>query len=470
MTFTLAIVGRPNVGKSTLFNRLTGTRHAIVDDTPGVTRDWREGQGHLGPLEFTVIDTAGWEYAPKETLQARMVEMTQAAAEQADMLLMVVDGRSGITATDRDIAKRIRKFGKPVALCVNKAESKLDASIAQDAERLGFGDAAAISAEHGEGLADLYQVLINAMKDGQMMDGQKKDSVETSIDVSDDAENSAHLSSAHPSSPLHIAIVGRPNAGKSTLMNALLGKERVLTGPEAGITRDAIAADFTYRGQPIKLVDTAGMRKKSNVQAKIEKAAVSDAVRVIKYAHVVVVLLDSQTALEKQDLAIASLVESEGRGLVIAINKWDLVEDKDAYMDAVKERIRDVLPQIKSVPILTISALQKKQLHKVLDAALEVYKVWNSKLGTGELNRWLEKAVTKHTPPMVDGIRLKIKYMTQTKIRPPTFQLFINKANELPESYSRYLINAMRDHFDLPGIPIRFILRKGKNPYDKNSE
>jgi GTP-binding protein len=456
MTFTLAIVGRPNVGKSTLFNRLTGTRHAIVDDTPGVTRDWREGKGNLGPLEFTVIDTAGWEYAPKETLQARMVEMTQAAAEQADMLLMVVDGRAGITATDRDIAKRIRKFGKPVALCVNKAESKLDASIANDAMKLGFGEPAAISAEHGEGLADLYSVVEGKISSSSLM-------------PSEEENESAEESDEKPleSSPMHIAIVGRPNAGKSTLMNALLGKERVLTGPEAGITRDAIASDFTYRGQPIKLVDTAGMRKRSNVQAKIEKAAVSDAVRVIKYAHVVVVLLDAQTALEKQDLTIASLVESEGRGLVIAINKWDLVKNKEEYMETVESRIKDVLPQIKSVPILTISALQKKQLHKVLDASLEVYKVWNSKLGTGELNRWLEKAVTKHTPPMVNGIRLKIKYMTQTKIRPPAFQLFVNKANELPESYSRYLINNMRDHFNLPGIPIRFVLKKSKNPYDK---
>jgi GTP-binding protein len=468
--FTLTIVGRPNVGKSTLYNRLTGTRHAIVHDTPGVTRDWREGQGSVGPMEFKIIDTAGWEYAEKDSLQTRMVEMTIMAAHEADILLMLVDGRSGITATDRDIAKRIRKFGKPIALVVNKAESKLDAQLTKDCFALGFGAPALISAEHNEGMADLYELIDRVRSEAGAKD-PKNTAFEVEVELTKEEAEAEELPpevERHISTdPLHIAIIGRPNAGKSTLMNAFLGKERVLVGPEAGITRDAITADFVYKGRAIKLVDTAGMRRKANVQEVLEKMAVGDALRVIRFAQIVIVLLDAQTALEKQDLAIAALVESEGRGLVIAINKWDLVEDKDAYMEAFEERMVDVLPQIKDVPIITLSALKGRNVPAILDAAIKVYALWNTKIGTGALNRWLDEATHAHTPPMVNGIRLKIGYATQTKIRPPTFQLFMSKSEKMPDSYVRYLMNNMRAHFRLPGVPLRFILRKKKNPYDK---
>lgn len=450
MPFTLAIAGRPNVGKSTLFNRLTGRRVAITDDTPGVTRDWREGEGNIGPLEFSIIDTAGWEHAGKGTLQARMTGQSIMAIERADAVLFVIDGREGVTSTDQDIARALRKTGKPIALVANKAESNLKGEILAQAIRLGFGEPTAISAEHNLGMADLYDA-VEAL-------GLEEKAVEASED--DDA--------VRPDKPINIAFIGRPNAGKSTLMNQLLKEERVLTGPEAGITRDAISADFSYKGRPMRLVDTAGIRRRSKVEDKLEKMAVGDTLHTIQHAEIVVLLMDATLALEKQDLALADMVEKEGRGLVVAINKWDLVEKKnrEKYLEAFTKRMGEALAQVKDVPVVTMAAETGENIHKVIDAVLRVHALWNRKLGTGELNRWLHEALEKHAPPMVSGRRIKIRYLTQTKTRPPTFQLFCNLgAKDVPESYMRYLTNDLRREFDLPSVPIRMILRKGSNPY-----
>jgi GTP-binding protein len=451
MSFTLAILGRPNVGKSTLYNRLTGTRHALVHDTPGVTRDWREGDAGLGPLRFRILDTAGWENAKSGTLQARMLEQTRAAAARADALLLVVDGREGLTAMDRDILREIRKTGKPVALAVNKAESKLAGGMLEDALSLGLGEPAMISAEHNEGMAELYEV------------------VEQMIRGSDDPREGDIGSSDHPvigSSPIQIAFIGQPNAGKSTLLNRILKEERVLVSPEAGTTRDAIAADFEWKGEKLKLVDTAGMRKKAKVGETLEKMAVGDTLRVIRFAQVVVVLMDAASPLERQDLSIVSLVEREGRALVVALNKWDEVKEKEIYLTAFHREMLRLLPQVKQVQIVPISALKGTGVNQLLDAALKAYASWNVKIPTAALNRWLEDALATHQPPLVKGRRMKFRYLTQAKTRPPTFQIFGNiSASDAPESYLRYLVNSLREAFDLPGVPIRLILRKPKNPY-----
>lgn len=441
MTFTVAIAGRPNVGKSTLFNRLTGKRHALVDDTPGVTRDRREGDAQIGGMEFRLVDTAGLEDAESGTLQARMTAQTQLAIASADVTMMVVDGRAGITPADKHFAKLIRKTQKPVILVVNKAEGgKARAAIAE-AYGLGLGEPVAISAEHGEGLADLYDALAPFEK-------KQEDTPE--------AENEH--------TPLQLAIVGRPNVGKSTLINKILGDERVLTGPEAGITRDSIAIDFDFDGRRMKLVDTAGMRRKSNVVTKLEKLAVADSLHAIQYAHVVVLVIDAQQPLEKQENTIASLVEQEGRAMLVAVNKWDSVDDKPAYLKAIKERLVSVLPQVKDVAVVPISAQTGFNIDKLLKECFRVYGLWNREFGTGELNRWLEDALEQHTPPMVNTRRIKIRYMTQKTSRPPTFILFSN-TSEIPDSYIRYLTNSMRERFRLPGIPIRIKIKKNKNPY-----
>lgn len=442
---TLAILGRPNVGKSTLFNRLTGKQHALTHDLPGVTRDRREGKGELAGLEFTLVDTAGLEESKTQTLTARMTQQSLKALELADIGLFVIDGRAGITSADEEYAKQLRRYDKPIVLVVNKAEGSAANNTLLDAYRLGFGEPVALSAAHGEGLADLYRAIAPHFPEN---DGGE--ALET------DTEHK----------PIQLAIIGRPNAGKSTLINALLGEERVLTGPEAGITRDAIAVPFTYKGQAFTLVDTAGMRRKANVTGQLEKMAVDDTLRAIQYAEIVILMIDATQLLERQDLAIASLIEREGRAMIIAINKWDQIEDGKLYLLDIEERLAEVLPQLRGIPFVPISALNKTGFGKLIGAAMHIHKLWNTRVSTGQLNRWLEEALSRHSPPQVKGKRLKFRYLSQTKTRPPTFYIASNMTEkQIPESYLRYLLNDLRDSFNLPGVPIRFMLRKSANPY-----
>jgi len=439
---TVAILGRPNVGKSTLFNRLTGTRFALVDDTPGVTRDRREGRGNIGPLQFNVFDTAGLEKAKKESLAARMTEQSEMALQLADVVLFVIDGRVGVTAEDKHFANLARKSGKPIILVVNKAESGKAREGVAEAHGMGFGEPVSISAEHGEGMADLYNALaVHEPKEEELRQELPAGSV------------------------INIAIVGRPNAGKSTLFNYLLGFERSLTGAEAGITRDSVAVDLIYEAKPLKLVDTAGMRKRANVQAKIEKLAVDDSRRSIQYANVVILMLDAEYALEKQDMTIADHIESEGRAVVVAVNKWDKVADKQTYLKDLYMRLEDVMPQVKDVTVQPICAKDGQNIDKLMEAVFAAYETWNIRISTNKLNMWLAEALTRHSPPIISGRRIKIRYATQIKTRPPTFALFVSKADVLPDSYVRYLVNSLREVFKMPGVPIRIILKKNKNPY-----
>lgn len=443
MTFTVVIAGRPNVGKSTLFNRLTGKQHALVDDMPGVTRDRREGDASLGGMEFTIIDTAGLEDAPEGSLAARMTAQTQRAVEDADVALLVVDGRVGITPIDKHFALLLRKKKTKVILVINKAEGGKASATISEAYSLGFGEAVAISAAHGEGLSELYDALAPFARKS---DDEKE---ETGEDIN---------------TPLQLAIVGRPNVGKSTLVNKILGEDRVLTGPEAGITRDSIAVDFEFDGRLIKLVDTAGMRRKSNVTEKVEKLAVADTLRAVQYAHVVILVIDAQAPMEKQENTIAALVEQEGRALVVAINKWDTVDDKPAYLKAINEILEKTLPQLKGVAVVPISAETGFQIPKLLKTCFKMYELWNKEIGTGALNRWLESALEIHAPPLVRSRRIKIRYMTQKSARPPSFILFSN-TSDIPDSYIRYLTNSLREAFKLPSVPIRMKIKKNNNPY-----
>jgi GTP-binding protein len=444
----IAIIGRPNVGKSTLFNRLTGTRHALVDNQPGVTRDRRPGEGHIGPLQFEVLDTAGLEVAEKESLADRMTQQTLAAVQECDLVLLVFDATAGITPQDAHFAEIVRRSGKPVVLLANKSDAKLAQAGAREAYELGLGEPVLFSAEHGLGLGDLYDAIV--AHTGQPPEEEEDDDGTPPI--------------------MQLAVVGRPNVGKSTYINALLKEDRLLTGPEAGITRDAIAVDYLYKDQPLKLIDTAGMRRKANVQEKVERLAVADTRRAIQYAHVVVLMMDATMPMEKQDLQIADMVAKEGRACVLVLNKWDQVPqpEHEGLLREIRYRVNEVMPQFRDLPVVTVSATKGKRLTDVLDAAFAMYEVWNRRIPTAKLNEWLAEMVSTHTPPLVKNRRVKLKYITQMKTRPPSFALHVNMA-QLAESYRRYLVNGLRKDFDLPGVPIRLVLRKGKNPYDDQS-
>lgn len=462
MSFTLAIVGRPNVGKSTLFNRLVGKRLALVDDTPGVTRDRREGEAHLGGLEFTIIDTAGFEDAGGDVLPARMRRQTEAAIELADVCLFLVDARAGITPLDEEIARILRKDETPVILAANKCEGKAAEAGRMEAFSLGLGEPLGISAEHGEGTSDLYAALVPYAEDTHVTDDDGDEDEFGDVDSVDDVEGAEE---EDETKPLRLAVVGRPNVGKSTLINALIGQDRLLTGPEAGITRDSISVDWQVKGRSIKLWDTAGMRRRSRVTEKLEKLSVADTLRAVDFAEVVVLLIDATQPFEKQDLHIADSVVEEGRALVLAVSKWDLVEDRGAALREIDERIDELLPQVKGVEVITISSLTGQGLDKIGAAALRAYKRWTKRVPTSGLNRWLEMAVGRHPPPAVQGRRIRLRYMTQAKARPPTFIVFSQRAEKLPDSYLRYLTNGLRDRFDLDGTPLRLLMRKGDNPY-----
>ena len=452
MTAVLAIAGRPNVGKSTLFNRLVGKKLALVDDRPGVTRDRREGDAKLGDLRFTIVDTAGLEEADEGVLSTRMREQTEAAIASADAVLFMIDARVGLTPSDRHFAEVARRSGKPVVLLANKAESKAAGAGVDEAYALGLGEPVAISAEHGEGLSDLRDAVVEALP---------------WIVEKEEPEAEDRAEGDDPARPLRIAVLGRPNAGKSTLINRMLGEERLLTGPEAGITRDSIGVDWAWRGRPVKLYDTAGLRKRARIEDKLEKLAVSDALRAVRFAEVVVLLLDATIPFEKQDLTLADLVEKEGRALVIAVNKWDLVKGQSGLLKTLQEKAGFALPQLRGTPVVPVSAAAGEGIDRLMQSCFDVAEIWGRRISTSKMNRWLEAAVSANAPPAVSGRRIKIKYMTQVKSRPPHFALFGNQLESLPKSYTRYLVNAMRDDFDLPGVPIRLSLRTQDNPYDK---
>jgi len=440
MSFSVAILGRPNVGKSTLFNRLVGRRLALVDDLPGLTRDRREGEARIADLAFRAIDTAGLEEAAPETLLARMRGQTEQAFAEADLALLVIDAREGVTPADRHFAAWLRHSGRPVVLVANKAEGSAGLPGIAEAYRLGLGDPVPISAEHGEGLAELYDRLTPFARE-------------------------ASQAEAAPDKPLQLAVVGRPNVGKSTLVNRLIGEERVLTGPEAGITRDAIAVEWRWQGRAVRLIDTAGLRRKPRVEGKLEELSVADALRAIRFAEAVVLVVDALQPLERQDLTIASLVEREGRALVLAASKWDRVADKKAALTGLRERIETSLPQLQGIVPVPVSGLTGLGLDALMAAVMAADAVWNRRVATADLNRWLGAVAERHPPPLVAGRRLRLRYMTQVNNRPPSFALFASKPTELPDSYRRYLVNALRREFDLPATPIRLMLRKGRNPY-----
>lgn len=469
MTFTVAIVGRPNVGKSTLFNRLVGKRVAIVHDMPGVTRDRRSGDATLLGMEFTVIDTAGYEDATDDSVEARMRRQTDQAVEEADVALMLIDARAGVTPLDRHFADLLRKAKTPVILVANKCEGKAGEPGLYEAYGLGLGEPVPLSAEHAEGLSDLFFALKPyAEAAGALNDDDEDDEFVEPVIDDEEAANAAEEAKA-AARPLQLVIAGRPNVGKSTLVNRLLGEDRMLTGPEAGLTRDAITSEWEHKGRRIRLVDTAGLRKRANIDDPVEKLSVSNTLEAIRMAEVVVLVLDSAAILDKQDLTIARMVIEEGRALVIAVNKWDVVDNPDVAMSRLRDRLETSMPQVRGVPCVTMSALAGKGLGKLMDAVIEQHKTWNRRISTAKLNQWLEEVVSHHPPPaLAGGRRLKIRYMTQAKARPPTFIIFASKPDELPEAYSRYLINGLRETFKLPGVPLRLYVRGGKNPYAKD--
>ncbi|HEY2248426.1 MAG TPA: ribosome biogenesis GTPase Der [Bradyrhizobium sp.] len=449
MPFTIAIIGRPNVGKSTLFNRLVGQKLALVDDEPGVTRDRREGEARLGDLEFTIIDTAGLEEGARGSLTARMQEQTETAIKLADALMFVVDARAGLTPTDRAFADFARRADKPVLLLANKSEGKHGDAGAMEAYALGLGDPIQISAEHGEGLGELYDALRTLLPKRAGEDDEDEDEAEDDF----------------ATRPIRVAIVGRPNAGKSTLINHLLGEERLLTSPEAGTTRDSIAVEIAWKDRGFRVFDTAGLRRRSRIEEKLEKLSVADALRAVRFAEVVVMMMDAQNRFEEQDLRIADLIEREGRAMVIAVNKWDLVDAKGGQISGLRKDADHCLPQVTGVPIVAVSGLMGEGIDRLMQAIIEAYAVWNKRVATSALNRWFEQAVAANPPPAVSGRRLKLNYITQTKARPPSFVLFCSRADAVPQSYLRYLTNSLREAFDLPGTPVRITLREKANPF-----
>jgi GTP-binding protein len=453
MPFTVAIIGRPNVGKSTLFNRLVGQKLALVDDAPGVTRDRREGEARLADLRFTVIDTAGLDDGAKGSLTARMQEQTETAISLADALMFVIDARVGLTPNDRAFADTARRANKPVVLLANKSEGKHGELGAMEAYALGLGEPVQISAEHGEGMGELYDALRTLMPEVGEEDDQASDE--------DTVETEEELARR----PIRVAVVGRPNAGKSTLINRLLGEERLLTSSEAGTTRDSIAVEISWNGRDFRVFDTAGLRRRSRIEEKLEKLSVADALRAVRFAEVVVLMVDAQNKFEEQDLRIADLIEREGRALVIAVNKWDLVTAKPGAISALRTEADHWLPQVKGAPLVAVSGLMGEGIDRLMRAIEDAYAVWNRRVPTAALNRWFEQAVSANPPPAVSGRRLKLNYITQAKARPPSFVLFCSRADAVPQSYLRYLVNSLREAFELPGTPVRIALREKANPF-----
>jgi GTP-binding protein len=447
----IAIIGRPNVGKSTLFNRLTGGRTALVSDMPGLTRDRRDGEADLAGNPVTIVDTAGLEQAKRGSIAERMRQQSETALAASDLVLFVVDAREGITSDDKSFAKLVRSSGRPIVLVANKSESRAAEEGFYAAFELGFGEPVAISAEHGEGLGDLEAEMMSALglKPKYKTDAEAEQAPATS-------------------KPIRVAVVGRPNAGKSTLVNALLGEDRMITGPEPGLTRDSVPSDLEWHGRKVRLFDTAGLRRKAKISETAEKLSASDAIRAIRFAEVVVLLIDAERPLEHQDLTIGDLVTEEGRALVLAINKWDLVEDKQKMLKQLREALADRLAQVQGVALVPLSALSGRGVEKLSKAVLEAYDLWNRRVSTPDLNRWLQEAMARHSPPAVGGRRIKLRYITQPSARPPTFVAFCSRPADLPKSYIRYLTNSLRDAFKLPGVPLRFNLRKGENPFAKH--
>ena len=486
MSLKVAIIGRPNVGKSTLFNRLVGKKLAIVADTPGVTRDRRYGRARLGHMGFDIIDTAGLEEAFDDSIEGKMRQQSEMAFEECDIAFFLIDARAGLTPLDNHFADWLRKRKKPVYVIANKYEGRDQDAGLYEAYGLGLGDVAPISAEHGLGMELLIDIMrphweeyrdkqrkarkegdIAAIDDDFEDDEMDEDdgsfpSFEIEYDEDDEGEEEVVRKD---NSKIQLAIVGRPNVGKSTLLNQLLGENRVMTGPQAGLTRDSIAVDWSYEGRPIRLVDTAGMRRKKKIDDRVEKLSVTDTLRVIRYAQVVVIMLDATNTLDKQDLTIARMVLEEGRALIIAVNKWDAVKDKSGVMSALRDKLDTSFAQAKGIPILTFSALTGRGTDTLMPTVLDIYDIWSRRIPTSQLNRWLEAITERHLPPVISGRRIRLRYMTQAKSRPPSFFINCSKAAELPESYTRYLINGLREDFDMPGVPIRIYLRSSDNPY-----
>lgn len=478
MTFSLAIIGRPNVGKSTLFNRLAGKKLALVHDTPGLTRDWREADANLMGLEFRVIDTAGLEESFDLSIEGRMRQQTERALARADMAILMVDARTGITPMDRHFADWLRRQDLPTALVVNKCESRNVIDGMYEAYELGLGEPIPISAEHGLGMQDLYELIRPKVEEAEAAAAALR-GAEEAEDAEDDIEylfqkyhegdetgfGDEEAPGEDLSKPIKIAIAGRPNVGKSTLLNAILGEERSMTGPEAGITRDAVHVDWEFGGRQLRLVDTAGLRRKARVVNYIERMAVDDSLRAIRLAQVVVMVIDGETLFEKQDLTIAGHIIDEGRAMVIAVNKWDLVKEKEKTLEDLKYQLSTSLPQVRDIPVVTISAIKGQRVDKLLQSVLDVYALWNHRIGTGKLNRWLRMMESQNPAPLVNGRQNRLRYMTQIKARPPTFALWVSRPDDYPETHQRYLINGLRRDFDMPATPVRLIIKTSRNPY-----
>ncbi|MCJ8519440.1 GTP-binding protein [Pseudorhizobium tarimense] len=474
MSFTVAIVGRPNVGKSTLFNRLVGKKLALVDDTPGVTRDRRPGDAKLVDLRFTIIDTAGLEETGPETLEGRMRAQTELAIGEADLTLFVVDAKMGLTPLDKTFGELLRRSGKPVVLVANKSEARGSDGGFYDAFTLGLGEPVPISAEHGQGMIDLRDAIVEAIGEERAFAGENDEEAVTDVSIpAGELEGDADEETEptyDDTKPLRVAIVGRPNAGKSTLINRFLGEDRLLTGPEAGITRDSISVEWDWRGRTIKMFDTAGMRRKARVQEKLEKLSVADALRAIRFAETVVIVFDATIPFEKQDLQIVDLVLREGRAAVLAFNKWDLVEEPQAVLADLREKTERLLPQARGIRAVPISGQTGYGLDKLMQNIVDTDRVWNTRISTAKLNRWLEGVQVQHPPPAVSGRRLKLKYMTQVKARPPAFMISCTRPEAVPESYLRYLTNGLRMDFQMPGVPIRIHLRASENPFESKKK